>query len=629
MKLLRAVFPLLVLFLLTPLVGTDELDDLNEKVIRLYRAERYSEAAPLARRAADMARKRYGADSPFLAVAQNNLGEIYRRLERMDEAAQLFRSAVRIEEKRPDRNQSNLAQYSFNLGTALLRLKKPAEAEPCLLSALDLSEKPSGPKEPPLQNILSALGRLYLAQEKWEKARTFLQREVELRRNTKGVNQADLAAALNNLARISYREGDFRQAGFLLKEALGINQDEWALQSDKKTDGLRGIDFNDLGAVYFSRRLFDQAESQFQEALTCDERTLGADHPRVAEDLKNLGAVYATRQRYPEAQKSFQRALAIDRKNLPSPHATLAEDLVNLGRVAVLDKAYSQAEAWLTEALAMRQLLYPADHHAMGELWNDFGQLHFQKAASILDDASEKDQTRQYQEILDQSQQYFNKGYEILKKAEGANEGDLTLSANYLSYFFERNGQLDQAEEIHNTLLTSCRQRYGNDAPEMVPLLLQHGLFLEKRQRWSQATAQFRRVLTIQERIHGGQHAGLIYPHLLLARSYRKQGDLPMAIFHYDQTLRLTAHCLGDKDAQMAITAEEAADCHQENRQYDTALLLYRQTLAIYETVLGPDSECLADLLERMVRLCRELKRNQEARELLKRAKAIRRRTRF
>ena len=58
------------------------------------------------------------------------------------------------------------------------------------------------------------------------------------------------------------------------------------------TFGKVAIDLHNLGAHYFTRGEYTQAEPLFKRALVIREKALGPDHSDVAQSLNNLAALY-------------------------------------------------------------------------------------------------------------------------------------------------------------------------------------------------------------------------------------------------------------------------------------------------------------------------------------------------
>ena len=92
-----------------------EANDLNRQVIQLYNQGRYSEAIPLAQRTLTIREKALGPDHPDVAVALNNLAELYRVQGRYADAEPLYKRALAIREKALGPDHPDVAQSLNNL----------------------------------------------------------------------------------------------------------------------------------------------------------------------------------------------------------------------------------------------------------------------------------------------------------------------------------------------------------------------------------------------------------------------------------------------------------------------------------------------------------------------------------
>ena len=63
---------------------------------------------------------------------------------------------------------------------------------------------------------------------------------------------------------------------------------------------------NDQAYIYYKKGDYSQAESLYQRALALGEKTLGPDHPVVAQSLNGLANVYHARGNYPQAEPLHQ-----------------------------------------------------------------------------------------------------------------------------------------------------------------------------------------------------------------------------------------------------------------------------------------------------------------------------------
>jgi tetratricopeptide (TPR) repeat protein len=121
--------------------------------------------------------------------------------------------------------------------------------------------------------------------------------------------------------------------------------EKWGLEFTEATRLL-----NDCGVYLHHRARYAEAEPLYQRALAIREKTLGPEHPDVAQSLNNLAGLYYAQGQYAKAEPLHQRALAILEKALGLEHPYLATGLENY---AVLLRAIGrQEEAATMEARA-------------------------------------------------------------------------------------------------------------------------------------------------------------------------------------------------------------------------------------------------------------------------------------
>ena len=77
-----------------PSAQSDNLNAIRRQVERLYEAGRYSEALPLAERAAELTRARYGEGHANYVSTIAWLAMIYQELDQLDQAEALTRQAL-------------------------------------------------------------------------------------------------------------------------------------------------------------------------------------------------------------------------------------------------------------------------------------------------------------------------------------------------------------------------------------------------------------------------------------------------------------------------------------------------------------------------------------------------------
>ena len=113
-----------------------------------------------------------------------------------------------------------------------------------------------------------------------------------------------------------------------------------------------GIEIADSVAVSMLRLArYTEAEPLFRRALAIREKSLGPDHPDVANSLNGLASLLDDTNRRTEAEPLFRRALAIREKSLGPDHPSVANSLNNLAKLLYESNRRPEAEPLFRRAL--------------------------------------------------------------------------------------------------------------------------------------------------------------------------------------------------------------------------------------------------------------------------------------
>lgn len=171
---------------------------LNAEVVNLYRAGKYDEALPLARRVLEIRERAAGGEDMAVASALNNLAAIYSRKGKSVEAEQLLQRSLAIAEKRVGAESEFASDVVAQIGVLKLERKEYREAGPLLLRALKAKEKLHGADGADVVPVLLNLTELYILRGGPEQAQAYLGRAVSIIRRQPPRKDAATAARLKS-----------------------------------------------------------------------------------------------------------------------------------------------------------------------------------------------------------------------------------------------------------------------------------------------------------------------------------------------------------------------------------------------------------------------------------------------
>lgn len=246
----------------------------------------YDSAESLARRALELSRTHFGAESKEAAKALTALGLASRTMGKLDDARRLYEEALAIEERELEEDDLDLASTVNNLGNLLAQ---------------------QGEYEPSLQYLRQALA---------------------IREAAHGKNAPDVAVSLNNLATVAYRMGDYDLAESYHRQVL-----DNLIAANGEDDPQVAVSMNNLASVLDAKGDVAGAETMYRDALSLKRKLKGPDHPDVAYTLNNLGAVLRKTGKLQEAKPVFGEALRIFKAAYGDRHPNVAVATHNLASV--------------------------------------------------------------------------------------------------------------------------------------------------------------------------------------------------------------------------------------------------------------------------------------------------------
>ncbi|PDT89121.1 hypothetical protein CO669_16250 [Bradyrhizobium sp. Y36] len=530
--------------LLPAIAAADDVASLIVTVNELYRAQKYSEAIPIAQQALTLGEQALGPDHPRVAILQQNLGLLYIKQQRYSDGEPFLKRALVIVEKAlgPDHLQS--ASALVQLSDLYEKQGRYAEAKPLAERALDIREKTLGPDSPDVASSLTRLAIIYGNQTRYADAERLYRRSISIYEKALGPDDRSVADTLHNLAnlfadlgRYGEAESGYQRAIAIYEKVLGPDHADIADSLDSLANAyseqgkyaiaeplyLRslairekalGPDHSDIGNSLNNLAELYRREGRYAEAVPLSERSamvsekaLGPDHPKVAIALGNLGSLYAIVGRHSDAERSKKRALEIREKILGPDHPQVADSLHSLA-ILYYDKGqYSDAERLLKRSLSIRE-------KALGP-WHPDVAISMDSLATLL--VERRQQYRQAETLL-------RKSLEIRERAFGAEDRNVASSIESLAKLYSRQGRYEYSEPLYQRSRGIFEKVLGPDHPRLADTLSNIAHEHETRGRYAEAEPLYLRALKINEKTFGADHSNVSLPLNKLVGLYLKEG---------------------------------------------------------------------------------------------------------
>ncbi len=541
-----------------------EAIELNQKVLQLNQAGKYSEAIPLAQKVLSFWEQVLGQAAPtdpfvaILAASLNNLAELYRNTGQYAKAEPLYQRALAINERALGPDHPSVALNLSNLGMLLLSMGDYAKAEQLFQRSLAIREKALGPDHLDVAVSLNNLAELYRTTGQYAKAEPLYQRALAINERALGPDHPSVALSLSNLGLLLYGTGDYAKAEPLLQRSLAIR--EKALGPDHHDVA---VSLNNLAGLYKTTGAYAKAEPLYQRSLAIFEKALGPEHPTVAAALNNLAWLYDAMGDYAKAEPLYHRALAIREKALGPDHSDVAVSLNNLAELYKATGNYAKAEPLYHRSLAILEKGLGPDHPDVATALNNLAALYVTIRAYA------------------RAEPLYQRALAIQEKALGPDHPSVALSLNNLAALYDTTGQYAKAEPLHQRALSIREKAFGPEHPDVAQSLNNLAMLYDNIGAYAKAEPLYQRSLAIQEKALGPDHPDVATSLNNLAMLYDTIGAYAKAEPLQQRSLAILEKALGPDHPSVAAAFNNLAWLEAAQQHYQSAFNFLRKGLAI------------------------------------------------
>jgi len=286
---------------------------------------------------------------------------------------------------------------AFERANAAFVAKDYAEAERLALEAAGEAEKAVPPQPQAVIKAYELAGRA--AQERIHYADALRHLREAERRTDRKRDPAEWARVQCAIAKVLDDNGDYRQAGAMLKEVvreqtgvLGakhpdvllsriwfamalLQQGQWAaseaelrkvieleneVQGPEHADTLKAR--NNLANALYSQGKSTEAEQEYRAVLAIRERVFGPEHPQTLTSRMNLANALDSQGKSAEAEQEHRAVLAIRERVLGPEHPDTLMSRMNLAIALRAQGKHTEAEQEHRAVLAIRERVLGPEH---------------------------------------------------------------------------------------------------------------------------------------------------------------------------------------------------------------------------------------------------------------------------
>jgi tetratricopeptide (TPR) repeat protein len=644
----------LLFFLAGSLWATGQsYEELNNKMVRLYKEEKYAEAIPIAIKIKDIAQKQFGTESGNYARALNKLALLYKNTGNYAAAEPLYKQSLAILKKISGESDPDYETILNNLAKLYEQMGDYVNAESFYKQLLTVEKKTLGEEHPYYTNSLNNLGKLYQKIRNYTGAESFYKQALAINRRVLGDSHLTVAMNLHNLgglyeSMLNYAAAEplYKQVSEICKKKLGeknpdyikslstlaelhrkidnsnmvklnneVKKEEALLIAIKVKDdtekkfGDTSISYayilNNLAGLYESVGNYAAAEPLNKQALTIFKKVFGEAHPDYATSLDNLAYLYQRMGNYAAAEPLNKQALAIYKKALGEEHPDYIQSLNNL---AVLNQRmgnFTAAELLYKEALAIRK-------KASGEEHTDYVSSLYNLAGLYMDKGN-----------YAAAEPLYKLALTINKKIYGPEHSNYATSLNNLALLYEKTGNYIAGERLYNQASAIYKKVLGEEHPDYATSLNNLAALYKNIGNYAAAERLFKQALTIRKKALGEENSYFAQSLNNLAYLYQSMSNYAAAEPLFIQALTIIKKILGEDHPDYAQSLNNLAILYESIGNYDAAAPLFKQSVTIYKKTLGDEHPDYAASLSNIADFYETVGDYSKAEPLLERASAI------
>lgn len=573
---------------------------MNQEVLSLYQAGKYSSALEKAIRVLAIAEKAFGPKNLSIGPSLNNLAELHRATGAYEKALPLAMRALAMAEESLGPEHPSTGAILGNLAGLYQAMGQYDKALPLSIRALEIAGKAFGSAHPSAASSMTNLAELYRAMGSFEKALPLSVRALAIVEQARGAEDPSNGTFLNNLAGIYQSMGKNELALPLYVRALAIVEKRLGPEHPAT-----GTSLNNLAELYQAMGEYDKAMPLSIRALTISESAEGSEHPSTGIRLNNLAGLYKAIGLYEKALPLYERALTISEKTNGPWHPSTGNYLNNLALLYEAMAAYEKALPLYARALAIAERTEGPEHPSTGISLNNLAELHRVMGA--------------YEKALP----LYQRALAIAEKSLGSMHAATGAHLNNMAVLYKDMGAYDKALPLYERALAIAEKTEGPEHPSTAIRLSNLGLLYKEMGAPEKALPLYQRALTISEKALGAEHPAVGIRLNNLANVHETMGAHDKALPLYVRTVKIFEKTLGPEHMATGTAVNNLASLHFAMDAYAEALPLYVRALSIAEKALGPEHRSTGTRLNNLASVYFELAEFDKALPLFQRGYAI------
>lgn len=451
-----------------------------------------------------------------------------------------------------------------------------------------------------------------------------------------------IASSLHGLADLYYRQKEEDKAQVFYERARLL----WQRQGGDDHPGTI-IATNRLAHIALTKRNCDEAKTLICEAISSEERVMGADHVDVAKSLTILAEILIKTGEYQSGKEAIARIQHIlatsDDEETRSRSVGVS---LYFSKLYVEKGEFDYAVALSQQAIEKAEVIgaprYPditGFVQGLATVYEEQGRYsdaesEFNRALALSEEALGKDHKDSYSLITDLARIYDKQGFSMksesfYQRAVNILAGSVDSEQNHaaalgqLGWFYLNHTKYEKARLCFDRAVEIAEATLGS-ASTILAIHLNSLAFLHYRIKdYFESESIYLRSQAIVENVVGKDHLEGVASTTGLADVYSQLGRFERAEELYSKSLAIRESQLGANHPDVAVSVDSLAWFYVSQGWLGKAERLFKRVLEIRERRFGPTNPITVPSLNNLANVYRSIGDYQKTRALYERALAI------
>jgi tetratricopeptide (TPR) repeat protein len=215
-----------------------------------------------------------------------------------------------------------------------------------------------------------------------------------------------------------------------------------------------------------------------------------------------------------------------------------------------------------------------------------------------------------------QAQPWLEQCLAVCRERLGEEHPDVANSLNNLASLYGSQGKYEKAEPLSVQALELYKRLLGEEHPDVATSLNNLASLYHSQGKYEQAEPLYVKALELYKQLLGEEHPDVAISIDNLASLYKSQGQYEKAEPLSVQALELSKRLLGEEHPHVATSLNNLAGLYKSQGQYEKAEPLYVKALELSKRLLGEEHPYVAASLNNLAELYRNQGKYEQAEPL-------------